>query len=90
MVSRHGTALCTLAVVAAASAPPFVLLPAPAGGLPLPTPQQLKYQGSMNALIHFGMSTFFHDGEYGVETQVFVTHFSGPFLQTADAAPTHF
>jgi hypothetical protein len=64
MVSRHGTALCTLAVVAAAaSAPPaFVLLPAPAGGLPLPTPQQLKYQGSMNALIHFGMSTFFHDG----------------------------
>ena len=80
MVSRHGTALCTLAVVvgALAAPPAFVLLPAPAGGLPLPTPQQLKYQGSMNALIHFGMSTFFHDGESGVETRVCYPFFSSP------------
>jgi len=30
--------------------------------LPTPTPQQLKYQGTISALIHFGMATFFHDG----------------------------
>lgn len=35
----------------------------PKGGLPKPTPQQLKYGGSINALIHFNMATFFHDGE---------------------------
>ena len=36
-----------------------------AGSLPVPTPQQLEYQGSISALIHFGMATFFHDGDPG-------------------------
>jgi len=37
--------------------------------LPIPTPQQLRYQGSMNALIHFGMATFFHDGDPGCDRE---------------------
>ena len=36
-----------------------------AGSLPVPTKQQLEYQGSISALIHFGMATFFHDGDPG-------------------------
>ena len=50
-------ALCALAAAAAAAAaapPPFRLLPA-SSAPPLPTPQQLKYQGAISALIHFGM-----------------------------------
>lgn len=35
------------------------------GPLPVPTPQQLAYQGSISGLIHFGMATFFHDGDPG-------------------------
>lgn len=35
--------------------------------MPIPTPQQLKYQGAMSALIHFGMATFFHDGDPGCD-----------------------
>jgi alpha-L-fucosidase len=35
------------------------------GSLPIPTPQQLRYQGSISGLIHFGMSTFAHDGDPG-------------------------
>ena len=31
----------------------------------VPTPQQLAYQGEISALVHFGMSTFFHDGDPG-------------------------
>ena len=54
-----------LSLLSALSAVAFELVPMPAGGLPIPTPQQLKYLGSMNALIHFGMSTFFHDGDPG-------------------------
>ena len=50
-------------------ATPLSLLSAAAGGLPIPTPQQLRYQGSMNALIHFGMATFFHDGDPGCDSQ---------------------
>ena len=67
-----GVVLCVLSVAARSSPvplPEFVLVPAPAGGLPTPTPQQLKYQGSMNALIHFGMSTFFHDGDPGCTSE---------------------
>ena len=30
---------------------------------PIPTPQQLAYQGGISALIHFNMATFMHDGE---------------------------
>jgi alpha-L-fucosidase len=44
-------------------ASPLHLQPLPEGGLPLPTPQQLKYGGKINALIHFEMATFF--GESG-------------------------
>eukprot|EP00048_Salpingoeca_helianthica_P015607 m.227635 g.227635 ORF g.227635 m.227635 type:complete len:468 (+) comp17272_c0_seq1:38-1441(+) len=32
---------------------------------PRPTPQQLAYGGEISALIHFDMSTFFHDGDPG-------------------------
>jgi len=35
------------------------------GPLPVPTPQQLAYQGAISGLIHFGMATFFHDGDPG-------------------------
>ena len=44
------------------SPPAFVHRSLPAGlAMPIPTPQQLKYQGEISALIHFGMATFFHD-----------------------------
>jgi hypothetical protein len=29
---------------------------------PVPTPQQLAYQGGISALVHFNMATFMHDG----------------------------
>lgn len=47
--------------------PPAFIMRAPAAPLPIPTPQQLRYQGSMNALVHFGMATFFHDGDPGCD-----------------------
>ncbi len=37
--------------------------------LPIPTPQQLKYPGTISALIHFNMATFFHDGDPGCNAQ---------------------
>jgi hypothetical protein len=44
------------------SPPAFVQRSLPAGlAMPIPTPQQLQYQGEISALIHFGMATFFHD-----------------------------
>lgn len=50
----------TVAAVAAAACvgaqPAFVKLPAP-NAMPVPTPQQLKYQGGISALIHFNMAT---------------------------------
>ncbi len=60
-------AACAAAVSASASsssAPSFTLLPL-ASAPPVPTPQQLQYQGGISALIHFGMATFFHDGDPG-------------------------
>lgn len=58
-------ALLTIVAAAAATPPPtFTLLPHQ-GSMPHPTRQQLEYQGSMSALIHFGMATFFHDGDPG-------------------------
>ena len=48
------------------SPPEFTLLK-PRAPLPIPTPEQLRYQGSMNALVHFGMATFFHDGDPGCD-----------------------
>jgi hypothetical protein len=48
--------------------PEFTLLK-PRAPLPIPTPEQLRYQGSMNALVHFGMSTFFHDGDPGCDRE---------------------
>ena len=60
-------AACAAAVSASASssaAPSFTLLPL-ASAPPIPTPQQLQYQGGISALIHFGMATFFHDGDPG-------------------------
>ena len=50
------------------TAPPFKLL-VPAAALPIPTPEQLRYAGSISALIHFGMATFFHDGDPGCDRQ---------------------
>lgn len=54
-----------------------VLLPASTATLlfpraapwPVPTPQQLQYQGSINALVHFNMATFFHDGDPGCNAE---------------------
>jgi alpha-L-fucosidase len=50
------------------SPPEFTLLK-PRAPLPIPTPEQLRYQGSMNALVHFGMATFFHDGDPGCDRE---------------------
>ena len=36
---------------------------------PIPTPQQLSYQGGMSALIHFNMATYFRDGDPGCSAQ---------------------
>ncbi len=49
--------------------PPSFKLLEPVSAPPIPTPEQLRYQGSMNALIHFGMATFFHDGDPGCDRQ---------------------
>ena len=61
-------AACVATAVSASasssSAPSFTLLPL-ASAPPVPTPQQLQYQGGISALIHFGMATFFHDGDPG-------------------------
>lgn len=35
------------------------------GPLPIPSEQQIAYAGKISALIHFGMATFFHDGDPG-------------------------
>ena len=60
--------LTTLHSAAPTPAPAFVDVPFE-GALPVPTPQQLKYQGEISALIHFGMATFFHDGDPGCTAQ---------------------
>ena len=52
------------AALCSSAASAFTLLPLESAP-PLPTPQQLKYQGAVSALIHFGMATFFHDGDPG-------------------------
>ena len=49
--------------------PPAFTLLEPVAPLPIPTPEQLRYQGSMNALVHFGMATFFHDGDPGCDRE---------------------
>lgn len=41
----------------------------PLGAVPTPSPQQLKYGGSISALIHFNMATFFHDGDPGCSAE---------------------
>ena len=48
--------------------PGFTSLPH-AVPMPVPTRQQLAYQGKISALIHFGMATFFHDGDPGCDAQ---------------------
>jgi hypothetical protein len=48
------------------------VIPHPLGAVPTPSPQQLKYGGTISALIHFNMATFFHDGDPG---------FVDPFLR---------
>lgn len=60
-------ALCSTLAVAAAQHS-FTQVPY-VGSMPLPTKQQLAYQGSISALIHFGMATFFHDGDPGCTPQ---------------------
>ena len=52
----------------ASSPPAFVELPY-YGSMPIPTKQQLAYQGEISALIHFGMATFFHDGDPGCDSK---------------------
>ena len=54
-VAAAGAAGASASASAAAAAPPhFTLLPA-SSAPPVPTPQQLKYQGALSALIHCGM-----------------------------------
>ena len=63
-------ALCSGAPVSlggGSDTPPSCIIREPAAPLPIPTPQQLRYQASMNALVHFGMATFFHDGDPGCD-----------------------
>ncbi len=66
--------LAAVAAAAAASAvtvaPPQLtrLFPRPAAW-PVPTPQQLGYQGGISALIHFNMATMFVDGDPGCNAQ---------------------
>ena len=61
LVSAGTVTLASATTGAATSAPPpaFKLRPH-AAPLPIPTPEQLRYQGSMNALIHFGMASKYH------------------------------
>jgi hypothetical protein len=59
---------CTLAAalahaVAALAPPPRHVRMTPAAPLPIPTAAQLNYAGQISGLLHFGMSTFFHDGD---------------------------
>eukprot|EP01043_Picozoa_sp_COSAG02_P039723 COSAG02_NODE_3156_length_7262_cov_12.166132_8_plen_112_part_01 len=57
-------------LVTAAASVGFVERARPAGvTMPVPTPEQLKYQGEISALIHFGMATFFHDGDPGCDAK---------------------
>eukprot|EP00658_Telonema_sp_P-2_P016394 TRINITY_DN1635_c0_g1_i3.p1 TRINITY_DN1635_c0_g1~~TRINITY_DN1635_c0_g1_i3.p1 ORF type:complete len:505 (+),score=123.21 TRINITY_DN1635_c0_g1_i3:177-1691(+) len=57
--------MATIAISAVLAAP-FELIPH-VSPLPIPTKQQLAYQGQISALIHFGMATFFHDGDPGCD-----------------------
>jgi hypothetical protein len=51
-------AAISLATATEHSVPIFRLVPLPPGlkAVPVPTPAQIKYQGAMSALIHFGQS----------------------------------
>ncbi len=61
-LSLFSLLLCTLAVPSTANdAPPPLEIIHTNAPLPVPTAAQLKYQGSISALIHFNMATFFHD-----------------------------
>lgn len=51
---------------------PLQLVRPPKVGIPKPTPQQLQYGGSINALVHFNMATFL-DGETCLSADHFVT-----------------
>jgi hypothetical protein len=63
-------ALATTALAAAGAPPAFTERALPAGAtMPVPTAAQLKYQGEISALIHFGMATFFHDGDPGCDAK---------------------
>ncbi len=65
-MTTHSMLMTVVAAAAVSAARGFMLLPTISSrGVPLPTPQQLNYQGKISALIHFGMSTFFHDGDPG-------------------------
>lgn len=50
------------------SADAFKLLPHE-GPLPIPTKEQLEYQGGISGLITFGMATFFHEGDPGCDAK---------------------
>ena len=61
---------------------PLQLVPLPNVVLPLPTPQQLAYGGQISALIHFGMATFFHDGDPGCDANNWNGYFEFTLLGT--------
>lgn len=62
---RATASLLSFGASAALSPPPVHERHKPLRALPLPTLQQLEYQGNISGLIHFGMATFFHDGDPG-------------------------
>lgn len=63
----RGYILCSIFAHTVATQQSFQKIPY-TGSLPIPTPQQLQYQGSISGLIHFGMATFAHDGDPGCDS----------------------
>ena len=51
--------ILTIVSVARVAASTLQVVPYPGGAVPTPTPQQLKYGGSISALIHFNMVSGF-------------------------------
>ena len=77
------------AVAMLSSATATVLVPRPAVW-PVPTTQQLKYQGGISALIHNSMATFMHDGDPGCTQQNWNGCDEGSTTQCNSSHPSSF
>jgi hypothetical protein len=66
--SISGDALVSLPPTSTPASHPLILVPRPEN-FPTPTPAQLAYQGGISALAHFGMASFFHDGDPGCDSE---------------------